>query len=226
MVMSVKDLIKTRMKYLGIKNSEFVIHALRYKNVNKGMRLFQKIIDGEELDIKYLSSVASVLKVEERELIESMIETAKERIRREEKALAQQRDEFVPYFFSVHERTVPSPIFVGNITHNRRFVYYHKDMLKYTLEEQLKLIRFDIVSHYQENEGFIMGFGKITHYVYRHDFDAESQHLTALDVHGNVIESNGLHMIEGRPGGLFVRNRRSRIDQLMHYKKQINDNRN
>ncbi|ALO17435.1 hypothetical protein L21SP5_03842 [Salinivirga cyanobacteriivorans] len=223
--MTFQQLVKLRMEALGINNNTFVRKGLNYKNVNKGMRKFQRLMNGQELEVSLIPQIAKLLEVPEGEVVSAMLETAKEQAKEQEKKLSVERNAFVPYFYSVHENKVPSPIFVGNITHNLRFVRYHKDMLKYSLEEQLKLIRFGVVAHYQKHGGGIAGFGKITHYIYRHDFDAENHQLTALNIKGDVITGTNLYSDEGKPGGLHSKNNQALFDQLVSYKKQINDNR-
>lgn len=225
------ELIKLRLQQLKIRRSTFAAEGLGYKNINKGLRQLENIMAGGEIPVKHLQRISSLLQVSEEELIDSMIETIKENIIKEEQENERiekdEREKFRPYFYSINERSVPSPIIIGNMVHHTRFVYYYKEFKKYTLREQLVQIKFDIADHYFINKGSIPAFGKILYYVYRNNYDLKDSELTVLDTSGEIIEhKENLRVNEGSPAGIYIRKRKHNIENLLQAKKMIIDRRN
>lgn len=225
------ELVKLKMLELGINRNKFATQVLGYKNINKGLRKVDGILEGGDILSEDVPKIAKGLSISEEELLNAMIETEQEIQMEQEKLLKEKRDkeraDFVPYFYTINERSVPQPIFMGNMTHNMRFVYYTKEFLDYTLDEQLNQIRFDIVEHFYKNEGQIPAFGQIQYYVYRYDYDLSSSELIVLDTSGEVKKNTvGLRVNEGSPGGITLRNSKTHIEQLFEAKKNIIDRRN
>lgn len=225
------ELIKCRMEQLKITRKQLATEGLGYQNINKGLRKVDDILSGCVILMEDVPKIAKALSITEEELLDAMIETELEIQMEQEKLLKEirdkEREEFVPYFYSINERSVPQPIFMGNMTHNMRFVYYTKEFLDYTLDEQLKQIRFDIVEHFSKKEGQIPAFGKILYYVYRYDYDLFSSELILIGTNGHVIkDKEGLRTNEGSPGGITLKNSKHHLEQLFEAKKNIIDRRN
>ncbi len=230
-IMKSYELIKKRLKDLNIKKTKFVADALGYKNINKGLRKFDMIIDGSPIELKNVPAISKVLEIREEELLESMIETEIETQREfeesKQKIIIKERESFKPYFYSINELSIPSPIFAGNMTHNMRFVYYYKDFMRLPLEQQLTQVKFDIIEHFTKNKGRISAFREIIRYVYRYDYDLKEQELIILSTKGEIIkDKEGLRVDPGSPGGIYIKRPKNRINQLLKLKSQIIDNRN
>jgi len=225
------ELIKQRLKDLKIKKRKLVEEGLGYRNLNKGHRKLDAILKGGVIELKHVSIISKVLQIKEEKLLESMIATEEEiqskyEIKERER-ITKERKEFVPYFYCINEKSIPSPIFIGVMTHNLRFVYYTKDFMQMPIEKQLLQVKFDIVEHFTKNKGEILAFQKILYYTYKYSYDLEEQDLILLSTTGEIItDKEGMRTNEGKPSGIWVKKPKNRIDQLFKLKSEIIDNRN
>jgi len=225
------ELVKLKMLELGFTRNQFATQVLGYKNINKGLRKVDGILSDGQILIEDVQKIAKGLSITEQELLDSMIETEQESQNNEEKLRKEERDleriKFVPYLYCINEYRRPQPIFVAALTQGLRYIYYPKEFTTdYTLEEQLKQVKFDVVEHYIKNEGHIVAFGKILYYIYRYDFDLTFSELVLFDINGEIItEKEGLRLNEGRVG-LYIKNSKTHIEQLFEAKKNIIDRRN
>ncbi|MBN2572397.1 MAG: hypothetical protein JXA68_09740 [Ignavibacteriales bacterium] len=224
--MTTYELIEKRLEELNMKRSEFVMNAWGYKNINKGMRKYLEMKEGTLIDIKDIKNIARVLQISEEEVVESMIENERENEMKRQKIRNEERKKFVPHFYSMHERTIPSPIFIGCIFNLKRYVYYYQGFEKRPLKEQLVSVKFDIIEHYRFCEGEVGGFGKIIYYVYRNDYDAGAKDLITLTIKGEVIENKEGLRLEPGHGVLSLKKNGPSLDSLFEIKKQIIDRRN
>lgn len=225
------ELIESRLNELKISRSKFAAEGLGYKNINKGLRMLDRIMEGGEIPLKCINNISRVLQIPSELVINSIIETEKENKMKEEQEkqmrINKERLNFKPYFYSINERSVPSPIIIGNMVHNQRFVFYYKEFADYTLREQLVHIKFDIAEHYSRNNRGIPAFGKILYYVYRYNYDLKDSELIILNTAGELIkDKDGLRVNEGQPAGIFIRKRKYNLEKLLKERQIIIDRRN
>ena len=196
-----KILINTRMKELGLKKSK-VVTKMGYNNLNKGIRKLDRLTQNIKTHDNYISDLAKVLEIEKKEITNLIDEYStalrleKEqlfedtRVEREiEKKLRRARnlERFLPHICSIMEHENPVIDFVGDLTFSERYIYFEKKIIELQLMKQLKIVERYIIQHQEKFKDGIPYFGKITHYVYRWDYDEKKDDIILFNTKGIQI---------------------------------------
>ena len=199
-------LIKKRMRDLGINKSKFRI-LLGYKNMGKGINRINAWMSARKLPSGMEERIAKALQIDRSEIDKAIHET---KLMLKRLALEEERKTFLPHICAMCARRVPSPIFAGLMTHNRRFYYFDKSFLELSYEEQLAKVKRAVKEHYRESEHFVTAFGSIEHYALKKHCEDEFDDILLFDTDGNLMEnpSDDLQRYPGGPGALYVNNRR------------------
>ena len=203
-------LITKRISQLQISKS-MLVAQIGYTNINKGMRRLNSWINGEYLPDAMEEGLAKGLQIEYtvlKKAIEATLEYYK--VEKEEYEIKERKIQqaiFRPHICAICEKSVPSPIIAGNMTHARRFVNFDSSFLELSENDKLAAVKKEIISHFLKNEGCIPAFGGITHYVLRRDYDEKFENILLFDICGIRIVNpeTELRRYPGRPGGLFLK---------------------
>ncbi len=166
-----------------------IVPRLGYPNLNKSYRRFDQVIHGNIYNHELLERIAQVLGVDYAEIDAArqatLCEIREEQHQQEADYEARCRAEFRPHLWVIHERSVPSPIFVVAFCGVDRFLRADlpEGIVNLSRPEQLRVIKEVAQSHYKEKEGSAIPFGKILGYLYRYTYDASLK----LTIEGEVV---------------------------------------
>ncbi|MDP8268590.1 MAG: hypothetical protein P9L97_07685 [Candidatus Tenebribacter davisii] len=211
---TISELITNRMKKLNLSKKEVVVR-MGYSNITKGLRNLGNFLEGGFLAGDQYIRLAKALEVDESMVVKAMIETHEQEENRKKE---QERKAFKPHICAMCELGIPSPIFIGIMTHHSRFVYFEESFLDLTYSDQLMLVQKSILRHFERFDGSISGFRNIIHYVLRRFYDEDEDEILLFDIKGNIIinPAKELKRYPGQPVGLFVNGRK--IDHLFKLK--------
>lgn len=103
---------------------------------------------------------------------------------------ALQSPDYNPLLIAICELDIPQPISVGKSTYPMRFIPLDWQFILYSKINQLKEIKLNIQTHYNQNRGKIDGYGKIMHYsLYIKYEENEFENIKLFDTNGNYIDN-------------------------------------
>ena len=112
---------------------------------------------------------------------------------------------------------MPTPIFVGNMTHALRIIKLPDAFIELDEDEKLKYVKKIIQKHFAENNGGIVAFGHIKHYCLREKYDYKIDDIQIFTTDGDVMTNppDDIERLHGTPGGLYLKGG-TRIDHLFN----------
>lgn len=181
------DYLKDQLKEQQVSRKLFVarLKTFGYKNVNKAYRFYDQMLKEQKMPNKEQVIVLSKLLGKDKgELFHWYNKEIEVQQKRKDEEM---RKKFKPRVFAVCERYIPSPIFVGIMSHPLRFVKVPADILDMTVFDQLELIKEGIQLHFKKRKGEIPAFSTIKHYVYQRYCNEPLDKRLVFDTKGELI---------------------------------------
>ncbi len=189
--MKANELILLKLKELNLTKPKFVADALGYKNIDKGLKLLNAILNNGQILTKDIPAIAETLQISEEQLNDAINETNIYRERQMEEDKQYKIASFCPRFYSMNEHIVPIYLARFNLyQYYERCVYYNEDFKNLSLDAQLRQVKLDLIMHYSKNSNKITHYGKITHYIYRNSLNLSLSDLILIDTNGDVMKNS------------------------------------
>ena len=189
--MKANELILLKLKELNLKKPKFVSDALGYKNIDKGLKRLNAILNDGQILTKDIPAIAETLQISEEQLNDAINETNIDRERQMEEGKQYKIASFCPRFYSMNKHVIPINFSRFSVyQYYEKCVYYNEDFKNLSLDDQLRQVKLDLIIHYSENSNKSSPYGKITHYIYRNDLNLSLSDLILLDTNGDVMKNS------------------------------------
>jgi hypothetical protein len=198
-----RNLIIGRMEELALSKRQ-LFEKMGRRNLNKASRHFHNLFEFHAGFSSFIEDLCEALELPLSSVQDILNEYAEEE---RQKEIEYERSIFRPHIVCMCRNALPSPIFAGGAAFHRRFVYLDEEFMSADWETQKKLAKELILKHFQEENGAIIAFGPIIHYVMRLEYGLGLDFYHIFDIQGNYIEnpSPDLQRNPGQPMGISLR---------------------
>ena len=178
---TIAELMKTRMKELGLKRKDLVLR-MGYVGINGALRELDRILEGEMPRYDQPSRIVKGLDLDISIVEQSIAETD----RRLDNAWKEhERKKFEPHLYAMCENWMPTSVFAAMFSYRLRFIYLDQAFLVLSEPFQLIEVRQKIIQHMVKTRGGTPGFGHFIYFLLRRTFDEE---LTYFDIRGDQMK--------------------------------------
>src|SRR5271157_498374 len=170
--------LNEKINVSGTSKKDIVI-KMGYKNVTKGLRRLQNVLNGGREDKQFLVKLSQVLSFPVEEIVKI----------RSDYEYRVAKGVFRPHLLAVTSNHIPSPIFVGAMVAHQRYIYLEDDFLELEYIDQLARVSGHIIAHMVRQDGGIPAFGRIKYYILRKYFDEAKTDYLFSDTSGSLIDN-------------------------------------
>jgi hypothetical protein len=184
----IQRLVKDFIQDKGIKKSEFV-KKLGYTNLSKGCRNLQDFLEGD-LSLHFIITHLHLAMEVDKAVIAKAMQVTEEEIEQERLQEREKRRAcFKPILYVYTERRIPSWILACAMCGFHRFkrIALPDNFNELSRKSQNEIIKEKIAESMAQNNGTIITFGKILHYILQDDFDDTPEERRAFDTQGKEI---------------------------------------
>jgi hypothetical protein len=170
--------LNEKINVSGMSKKDIVI-KMGYKNVTKGLRRLQNVLNGGSKDEQFLVKLSQVLSFPVEEIIKI----------RSDYEYRVAKEVFRPHLLAVTSNHIPSPIFVGAMVAHQRFIYFEDDFLELEYIDQLARVSGHVIAHMVKQDGRIPAFGRIKYYILQRAYDEAKSDRLFFDTSGSLIDN-------------------------------------
>ena len=154
--------VQDEMNALGLKRSE-LIQRMGYKNISKGLRRLDALLDTLEGSERFLPLLQFALSIPDEKLQAAVSEL-------QEQLMAAERAVFKPIIQVIPTRR-PSPVFVAALVPKLLNIAVPEDLSSLSVEEEMSIVCDLYRKHREEYQGWAKGKGIVYHRSYDESFE-------------------------------------------------------